>query len=225
MSTDKETRSEQEEIEMLLPWYVTGKLDPADRARVEAYLSRHPAMRSQLDLIRDEQDQTFYANEAISPPSQRAVARLLAEVQRSPVVRARNAWDRLTSRLQQFFEAPSPGAVRWAAATAAVLVLVQTVATGTLITTRDQAGYQTASGSPTVSAEGTVALVRFADTATAKAIADTLAELDMTVVDGPKGGLFRVRLGAKDMGNDLRDRRIAALRGRGNLVLMVLPAP
>ena len=30
------------EVELLLPWYVTGKLDAADKARVEAFLATHP---------------------------------------------------------------------------------------------------------------------------------------------------------------------------------------
>ena len=97
------------------------------------------------------------------------------------------------------------------------------VAVGALVMRGGEAGYETASGTPAHAVEGTFVLVRFADAAPAKAIADALSELDMTVVDGPKGGLFRLRLGPKDMANDVRDRNIAALRQRGNLVLMVMP--
>jgi hypothetical protein len=104
-----------------------------------------------------------------------------------------------------------------------VLILVQAVTIGALVMRGGETGYETASGRPAHAVEGTFVLVRFADTAPAKGIADALSELDMTVVDGPKGGLFRIRLGAKDMANDVRDQKIAALRQRGNLVLMVMP--
>jgi hypothetical protein len=125
--------------------------------------------------------------------------------------------------VQELFEAPSPVGVRWAAATAAVLILVQAITIGALLTPGGETGYETASGTPAHAVEGTFVLVRFSDTAPAKAIADALSELDMTVVDGPKGGLFRVRLGPKDMANDVRDQRIATLRRRANLVSMVMP--
>jgi anti-sigma factor RsiW len=221
MNGNMETLSEREEIEMLLPWYVTGKLDRADRERVEAYLSQHPELLSQLALIRDEQDQAIRANEAISAPSARAVDRLLAQVQGSASVRAASAWLKLKSGLQDLFEVPSPAGVRWAAVAAAILILFQTVVIGTLVFRGGEASYQTASGEPAQSGEGTFVLVRFADAATARTIADALAELDMTIVDGPKSGLFRVRLGPKDMTNDARDLKVTALRSRGNLVMMV----
>ena len=50
---------------MLLPWYVTGRLDRADAARVESYLARHPQIAAQLDLIRAEREETVMANEAL----------------------------------------------------------------------------------------------------------------------------------------------------------------
>ena len=52
MSGQDSREREREEIEMLLPWYVTGRLDRADRARVEGYLARHPDVAAQLDLVR-----------------------------------------------------------------------------------------------------------------------------------------------------------------------------
>ena len=221
MSDNTETLSEREEIEMLLPWYVTGKLERADRERVETYLARHPELRRQLVLIEEEHEQTIRANEAI--PAAHVADRLLAEIRRSPSVRTADAWARLKAWAAELFEAPSPAGLRWAAAAAAVLILVQAVTIGALLTRTGGTGYETASGTPAHAEEGTYVLVRFADTAPARALADALTELDMTVVDGPKGGLFRVRLGPKDMANEDRDRKIAALRQRGSLVLMVMP--
>src|SRR5687768_14432843 len=72
--------AEREEIEMLMPWYVTGKLDPSDRARVEAYLAAHPEVARQLDLARAERDEAVAANEALGWPSPAATERLMASL-------------------------------------------------------------------------------------------------------------------------------------------------
>src|SRR5262245_62093995 len=78
MSDTPLTDSEREEIEMLLPWYVTGKLDPSDHAKVEAYLAAHPDVARQLDLVRAERHETVAANEALGWPSAGATERLMA---------------------------------------------------------------------------------------------------------------------------------------------------
>ena len=41
MSIPTDAAAEQSDIELLLPWYVTGRLDAADRARVEIFLAAH----------------------------------------------------------------------------------------------------------------------------------------------------------------------------------------
>ena len=80
MSEQTAEEIEREEIEMLLPWYATGRLDRADRAKVESYLARHPQMSAQLDLIRAEREQTVLANEALGSPSADARDRLMASL-------------------------------------------------------------------------------------------------------------------------------------------------
>src|ERR1700741_1281260 len=75
LSTD-----EREEIEMLLPWYVTGRLDARDRAKVESYLASHPDVAAQLDLVRDEREQAILGNEARGAPSGGALDRLMASL-------------------------------------------------------------------------------------------------------------------------------------------------
>ena len=46
--------AERQEIEKLLPWYVTGRLGRAETSKVESYLGQHPDVLAQLDLIRAE---------------------------------------------------------------------------------------------------------------------------------------------------------------------------
>ena len=105
-------------------------------------------------------------------------------------------------------------------------ILLQAATVGYLVTERPAAGYQTASGGQTAVQPGTYALVRFADNATAAAIATTLANLDMNIVEGPRqGALFRIRIGAAGLSEKDRDGRIDALRRRPGLVVLVTPAP
>ena len=65
MSDDTTAAAEREEIEMLLPWYVSGRLDADDRARVERHLARDASLRLQLDLIGAERQEAIAANEAL----------------------------------------------------------------------------------------------------------------------------------------------------------------
>jgi len=83
-----------------------------------------------------------------------------------------------------------------------------------------------ASGGNGAAETGTTVVVRFADDATSSAVADALAGLGLKIVDGPRGGrLFTVRLGPKNMNAGERDRLIAALRARGDVVVFVTQMP
>jgi anti-sigma factor RsiW len=223
MSNTPLTEAEREEIEMLLPWYATGKLDPSDRARVEAYLAAHPEVARQLELVRAERDEAVTGNEALGWPSAAATERLMASL---PA--ARPGWGGLRALrggLQQIgglFVAPATGAVRWAAVAAAVLIAVQTVAIATLVSQRPGT-YQTASGVQT--GEGITLLVSFADDAKATAISQLLADFDASIVDGPKaGGIYKVRLRTEDRSQPAREALVRKLAERRDVVRAVLPS-
>src|SRR5690606_994039 len=145
MSGTDELLSEREEIEMLLPWYVTGRLDADDTARVEAYIAAHPELQHQLALIRDEQGANVAVNEALSvprlPSADELMARIAGQEDRSLGFHVRGAF----GALSRFFEAPSPAMVRWAAAAAAVVIIAQAAVLGALLT-REEATYVAASG-------------------------------------------------------------------------------
>jgi len=196
MSEQTAEEMEREEIEMLLPWYATGRLDRVDMAKVESYLDRHPQLRSQLDLVRAEQEQTVASNEALGAPSAGAIDRLMASLPAARPGRWR-AGTRLFAAVADFFATPTAGAVRWAAVAAAALVAVQAAAIATLLVSDRGGTYQTASGQQT--GDGVSALIIFADDATAEAISRLLAEFDANIVDGPKpGGLYKIRLRMED---------------------------
>jgi hypothetical protein len=223
MSGQTTEEIEREEIEMLLPWYATGRLNRADRERVENYLASHPEMLRQLDLVRTERDETVAANEALGAPSAGAIDRLMAALpatrgRRTPLSRGAA----LFQRLADFFAAPTAAGVRWVAIAAAALIAVQAATIGALLYDRG-VDYETASGQET--GEGIAALVVFTDGATAPAISRLLAELGASIVDGPKpGGVYKVRLRMEDRSQAARDARLRALAERRDIVRSVLPS-
>lgn len=216
--------SEREEIEAMLPWYAMGKLDRADRERVEGWVARDAALARQLAMIEDDRLATVKSNEARRLPPSLTVEAALKKAVGEPSA-ARIAATGLLGRIREFFSAPTAMGVRFATAAAAAVILLQAAWLGTLLTDRATTQYQTASGGSSAIADGTYALVRFADTATAKDIAATLQKLDMQIADGPKPGkIFRVRLGAKNLSAADRDSRLAALRAESNVIILATPA-
>jgi anti-sigma factor RsiW len=195
--------AEREEIEMLLPWYVTGKLDAGDLAKVEAYLAAHPEFARQLDLVRAERDGSVLANEAQGVPSAGATARLMAAL--PSAWQAGAAWRALQRSLQQIGE-----------------LFVAPTANATLIGGRTDT-YQPASGPQ--AGNGIAVLVVFADEARAPAISQLLADFDASIVDGPKaGGLYKVLLRTEDKSQAAREALMRRLAERRDVVRAVLPS-
>ena len=114
----------------------------------------------------------------------------------------------------------------WIGAAAALVIIVQGAAIATLVVTQYSPTFTAASGGREATGAGTFVVVRFADGATTSAVTDVLAGLDMAIVDGPKsGGLFTVRLGARNMKEAERDRAIADLKAHSDLVTFVTRLP
>ena len=220
--TETGTLTEREEIEALLPWYVTGRLSAADRRRVDAFLETDPALRRQLPLIEEDRAALVALNEALHAPRTLTADNLLARLPRSPVTRLTG----LLAPVRSFLAAPTAMGVRWAAATGLALIVAQGLVISALWLSRpgDQV-YETASGPAARVLQGTTALVRFAPGASLEALAAELAKRDMRIVDGPKPGqLFVVSIGPADMAAAEKTRREAELKALHGLVVLVLPS-
>jgi hypothetical protein len=220
MADETERLSERDEIEALLPWYVTGRLDAATRARVDRYMRDHPEAEHHLALAREESDATVTANEAIKAPGRAALDRLRASIAAAPRRKPLGAGlGTLAERFSDWLAGLAPPQLALAAAVA-LLVLLQAAAIGALVLERAGAPtYQTAGGGQTTEKSFEL-LVGFSDTATMGDIAALLKRLDAVVIDGPKAGLYRLRL--PDNGEEARQAAIAALHQSG-MVTAVLP--
>ena len=194
-----EQLSERDEIEALLPWYVTGKLDVKSRARVERYIKAHPEIGAHIALAREENDATVFANEAIPAPPPQALDRLRASIAAHPRRKSLGAMlEQFSERFADWIAGLAPPQLALAAAVAALIVMLQAAAIGALVLER--AGtptYHTAGGEQSAS-DGAELLVVFSDKATIGEISALLKQIDAIMVDGPKAGLYRVRLPGKD---------------------------
>jgi len=222
MSEDEAAFSERDEIEMLLPWYIGGRLEAADHDRVERYVAHHPEVRRQLELVREEQRETIMANEALPTLSAGALDRLMAAL---PVRRAglRQRQGFLYRAIAEFFTAPTPRAVRFAAIAAAGLLLLETAAMTVLIVRGGGSDYETAAGRDT--GQGLSFFIGFSDQVSAKAIAQLLQDFDARIVDGPKpGGIYQITVPSSDRSAAAREALQRRLAGRIDVVRLVLPA-
>lgn len=225
MSPDTLSPDDRHEAEMLLPWYDEGGLDDAERRLVEAALASDPALNERLALIREERHAVIEANETAGAPGAGALDRLMASIEaESGPERARSGGQGWLSRL---FGASLPAGAQWAGAAAAVVIVLQAAALGYLASGGVDQGarYETASGDAPAAAEGSFALVRFADDATAAQIAEFLSDLDMDIVDGPKpGGVYTIRISEERLGEAERGEVLKKLTANQMLIEMAVEA-
>ena len=177
---------------------------------------RSPAIRElarQYAVIREEYAETIHLNESLGAPSARAMQKLFAAIDGEPV-RKPSVSIQLSARVSEFFRKPSPRTLAWSASLGAVALLLQAGVIGAVLMKNQTASFQTAS----LSHERTVAsgvhhprsrrsappraLVRFAPDARIADIKALLDNYQASIVDGAKGGMFRLQFGNTAMGKD-----------------------
>ncbi|HLW92041.1 MAG TPA: zf-HC2 domain-containing protein [Roseiarcus sp.] len=225
MSDASDRDGAMREIEELLPWYAAGTLGADDKRRVEEALAREPYLRASLETIREDQGETIALNQALAAPRPGALDKILAVAEAEPrrpsfarrIVDATAQW---AERLGRAASA-SPRALAFAVFAAALVVIGQGVAIVSLLPGGSL--YSTASQPKSSASQGGFLLVGFAPTATAAEIADILQKKGATIVDGPRGGLYRLRVAEKPMTNEERDAALAAWR-KEPIIRLALPA-
>jgi len=219
MSDMTERLGERDEIEALLPWYVSGRLDAKSHARVQHYMEAHPEVRAHLALTREELDATVAGNEAIAAPGPDALARLRASIAMTTAPRRQSWFAQVSERLQDWIGELTPPQLGLAAAVAALVLVLQAAAIGALVMERVATPtYQTAGGE--TAGEGIELLVGFAETASIGEISGLLKRVGAVVVDGPRAGLYRLRL--PGTGEEGREATIETLQQSG-MVTSILP--
>jgi hypothetical protein len=230
----KMLEQEPSELEMLLPFHAAGTLNARDARRVEDALASDPDLARQFAVIREEYAETISLNESLGAPSTRAMQKLFAaidqEPERKPVVSAS-----LSSRIPAFFAGLSPRTLAWSGSLGAIALLLQAGVIAAVLMNKPTVTFETASLGMNEPPSGPItrdlgsslaptrALVRFAPEAR---IADITALLDTyqaSIVDGARGGTFRLQFG-KSMSKDEAAGVIGRLQ-REKIVSLAVPAP
>jgi anti-sigma factor RsiW len=208
MALKKMLDQEPSEIEMLLPWHAAGTLNARDARRVEEALARDPELARQYAVVREEYAETIDLNESLGAPSARAMQKLFAAIDAEPALKPTF---NLSGRLSAFFASLSPRTLAWSASLGAMALVLQAGVIGAvLIKNQSSATYQTASMSTNepltrelgVAAAAPRALVRFSPEAKVGDITALLDNYQASIIDGARGGLFRLQFGTKAMSKD-----------------------
>jgi len=204
----KIVEQEPSEIELLLPWHAAGTLNARDARKVEEALARDSELARQYAVIREEYAGTIDLNESLGAPSARAMQKLFAAIDAEPA-REQGASLKFAARFANFFASISPRTLAWSASLAALVVVLQAaIITGVLMNNRP-ASYQTASLSMNepitrdlAAAAPPRALVRFVPDARVGDITALLDKYQASIVDGAKGGMFRLQFANTSMSKD-----------------------
>jgi hypothetical protein len=226
----KMLEQEPSEIEMLLPWYAAGTLNARDARRVEEALAVDPELAKQYAVIREEYAETIDLNESLGAPSARAMQKLFAAIDAEPV-RQPSVSLNLAARVSGFFASLSPRTLAWSASLGALALLLQAGVIGAVLMKNQTATYQTASLSMNEPitrdlGAGTPprALVRFTPDARVADITALLENYQASIIEGAKGGLFRLQFGNRAMTKDEAASLLSRLQGE-KIVSLAVAAP
>ena len=225
---------EPSEIEMLLPFHAAGTLNARDARRVDEALASDPELARQYAVIGEEYAETIHLNESLGAPSARAMQKLFAAIDVEPV-RKPSLSISLSARVAEFFTRLSPRTLAWSASLGALALLLQAGVIGTVLMKNQTASFQTASLSMkeapsapiTRDLGGSVpprALVRFTPEARIADITALLDNYQATIVDGAKGGMFRLQFGNRALGKDEVASLMSKLQGE-KIVNLAVPTP
>jgi hypothetical protein len=157
---------------------------------------------------------------------QKLFAAIDAEPARQPSVSLN-----LAARVSGFFASLSPRTLAWSASLGALALLLQAGVIGAVLMKNQTATYQTASLSMNEPitrdlGAGTPprALVRFTPDARVADITALLDNYQASIIDGAKGGLFRVQFGNRAMPKDEAASLLSRLQGE-KIVSLAVAAP
>ncbi|MEO3429934.1 hypothetical protein AAFN88_13805 [Pelagibius sp. CAU 1746] len=196
-----------ENLDLLLPWYVNGTLEAGERRAVEAYLEESAQARDEVELLRQlrqqVKDQAFE-----NSPGELGLQRLKREIKQDAEQQKGSA-DRMTGKVLTVASFWRPLAI------AACLAIV--VQAGVMVGMNS--GLIPTGGDVTTATGGAPAVmqVTFAPDATEQDIREVLQAAGASIADGPTAlGIYNLRL--VDPKATTVEEALAALRANGTVV-------
>jgi anti-sigma-K factor RskA len=222
MMTMKDNAPERDEIEALLPWHAAGTLKPRDAARVERALGEDAELARRFNLVREELGETIHLNETLGAPSSRAFETLFAAIEKEAPAKRQVKFD-FAGRLSEFLGQFSPRTLAWSASAAVLAIVLQAGLIAGLYV-GERGGMNLASVEETIpAAQGSFVLVRFHPAATADAITMFLDANKATIADGPKSGLYRLRVSPTRLSKDKLAEVVTRFQRETAVVGSILP--
>ena len=207
----------RQDLETLLPWFAARKLDDATRARIEEALKTDSELRAKLALVEEERDATKKLNESLGGLDEAAWNKIAAVVAAEPRKLS------FLSHVAEFVSLARSEARRLAfAGAAALLVIVAETGALVALAPTQGAGRYAIATAPAASA-GALVLIGFAPDARLDELSAFLAARHASIIEGPRGGLYKVRFGDKILSKAEMDTLIRDLRA-APLVKFALPA-
>ena len=216
-------------IESLLPWHAAGTLKARDARKVEEALAHDPELARQYAVIREECAGTIDLNESLGVPSVRAMQKLFAAIDAEPVRRPVASLN-MAARFAGFFSSLSPRRLAWSAGLGAFALVLQAGIVAVMLMNNRPASFETASLSmnePIIRALTVApsprALVRFTPDARIGDITALLDKYQASIVDGSKGGMFRLQFANASISKDQFSGLLSRLRSEKIVSLAVAP--
>lgn len=211
-----------EDVELLLPWYAAGTLSRRDAARVESALADNAELARRFEMVREELGETIRGNESLGAPSARAMKQLFEKIDAEPARSVAPSLN-LMARFSEFMASFSPRTLAYAGGVAALAIVLQAGVIGSLIGERTGTSPQLASADKVAPvSQGVEALVQFAPQASAADIAAFLEANKATIVGGPAAGNFRIRVASATKGQTaeivkkLQDSKVVSFAAPAN---------
>lgn len=208
---------EPQDVEELLPWYVTGRVSREEARGIEAALKTMPDLAGKLAQVQREREAVSRASEAVEPAPPETLQRLLQQVETTRQWRV----PKIDSHGEGsgWLKAAMGRNAVWQTALAAACVAI--IALGVQLY-NVPAGDQFMVAGNINGAGGATLLVTFQPGATAGDIGALLTDLGAKIVDGPKpGGAYVVEL-PSSQASDV-EAATSNLLARKDLIAGVLP--
>jgi len=223
---DTNQKLSADDIEALLPWYAAGTLDARKADQVEAALAANAELARRLDLVREEMTEAIVLNEALGAPSGRVTENLFKAIDRERrTARDQAAQGGLIGRLSNML---TPRAFAFASGAAILLIALEAgVITKLVLQDRVQPGVYEPASAPDVHTRGievgALAQVRFAPQASMAELTRFLDSRDAMIVEGPRAGLYKVRIGRSFVPKEEHEHVVKEFQAASNLVLAAMP--
>lgn len=211
---------EPQDVEELLPWYVTGRVSREEARGIEAAMKTMPDLADKLAQVQRERDAVARASETVEPAPPETLQRLLQQVETTRQWRV----PRIESHSEAggWLKAAMGHNAVWQTALAAACVAIVALGVQLYNVPTGPSGDQFNVAANINGAGGATLIVTFQPGATAGDIGTLLTSLSAKIVDGPKpGGAYTVEL-PSNQASDV-EAATSSLLARKDLVAGVLP--